>query len=370
MVGVFLLPLLVVLAHVSAPADERPDGAYLDCRPYQEPRTVADINAFVADQRPTPGFAGGDVGVSTRLADGRRFMAFGDTLRPADADGAPMVRNSVLVMGNGCAGVLRPPDDGAAVPDREDGAWYWPSTVDSTPDGKGGSRVVVGLMRLKSSGSGPWDYEVVGASAARFRVPANGVPELVAVADIDPDDADRTKPMWSAAAVLDDDGTVYVYGTATPGTEYVFGYSLHLARTTVDDLLHTQRWEYWDGTGWSSQEHSAATLIPAEHGVSRALTVFERDGTWYAVSKRHDFLGSELVIWKAPTPMGPFDEGHAVAELPTDDEWMTYLALAHPELLPDDDSVVVSWSVNSMDPSVVLADPSAYRPRFSKVPLP
>ena len=368
--GVFAVPMLVVLAYVTAPVDERPAGAYIDCQPYEEPRSVADINAFVASQRSSPGFAGGDVGASTRLADGRRFMVFGDTLRPEDASGAPMVRNSVLLMGNGCAGVLRPADDGAAVPNRGDGAWYWPSTVDSAPDGEGGSRVVVGLMRMERTGSGSWDYRVIGASAARFQVPANGVPELVAVADIGPDDADAARPMWSAAATLTDDGTVYLYGTATPGTELVFGYSLHVARTTVEDLVHTDRWEYWDGAQWTPDASAVATLIPADSGVSRALTVFERDGTWYAVSKRHDFLGSDLVVWKASAPTGPFDDGTAVAELPTDEDWMTYLALAHPELLPDDDSVVVSWSVNSMDPSVVQADPASYRPRFMQVPLP
>lgn len=370
LLGVFALPAIVVLAHLSTPSEEVPREAYLDCRPYEEPRSVADINAFVAEERGTPGFAGGDVGASTRLADGRRFMVFGDTLRPLDSRTAPMVRNSILVMGNGCAGVLRPAEDGAAVPNRDDGLWYWPSTVDSAPDGEGGSRVVVGLMRMQRTGPGEWDFAVVGASAARFEVPANGVPELIAVADIGTDDPDPAKPLWSAAATLTDDGTVYLYGTATPGTEMVFGYSLQVARTTVDGLARPETWEYWDGSGWSSDPSTAEILVPAESGVSRALTVFERDGTWYAVSKRHDFLGSDLVIWKAPAPTGPFDDGTPVAELPTDEHWMTYLALAHPELLTDEDSVVVSWSVNSMDPSVVAADPTAYRPRYLQVPLP
>ena len=370
MLGVLVATLVVVLAYVTTPVADQPEGAHLDCRPYAEPRSVADINAFVTQQRAAPGFAGGDVGASARLADGRRFMVFGDTLRPPGSDAAPMVRNSVLVMGNGCAGVLQPAGGGAAIPSRDDGVWYWPSTVASAPDDEGGSRVVVGLMRMQRTGSGTWDYRVVGSSAARFHVPAGGVPELVAVADVGPDDPDTTSPLWSAAATLTDDGKVYLYGTATPGTAYVFGYSLHVARTTVDDLVHVERWEYWDGSTWTSDADAVATLIPADSGVSRALSVFERDGTWYAVSKRHDFLGQELVIWKAPSPTGPFDDGHSVAELPTDDEWMTYLALAHPELLPEEDTVVVSWSVNSLDPSVVANDPSSYRPRFLRVTLP
>ena len=370
--GVFLVPLLVVLSHVQDRRyePEAAPSAYIDCRPFSEPTSVEQINAFIRTQRSTPGFAGGDVGASTELADGRSFWVFGDTLRDVDPGEPSMVRNSVLLMGDGCAGVYRPANGGAAIPDRADGVGYWPTTVASAPDGRGGTRVVVGLMRIRATGNSLWDFEIVGASAARFQVPANDVPELVGVHDVGPDDPDMSKPLWSAAAALTDDGTVYLYGTANPGEPMVFGYSLQVARTTVRGLTDQSRWQYWDGTRWTRDSSRAAVLVPADNGVSRALSVFERDGVWYAVSKQADFLGSRLVVWKAPAPTGPFTETGSVADLPSDESTITYLALAHPELLAKDGSVVVSWSVNSTDPRVVERDPTVYRPQFRRVPLP
>lgn len=362
---VFLLPLALAAAYLLVDEPGTDAKPFLDCRPYDRPTSVKQINDFIAHQRATPGFAGGDVGASTQLADGRTLWVFGDTLRPS----GPMVRNSMLLMGNGCAAVYRPADGGAAVPNRSDGVGYWPTTVASVPDGQGGSRVAVGLMRVRATGAGMWDFEIVGSSVARFAVPANDVPRLEGVTDLDQDRADPRRPLWGAASTVDGD-RVYVYGTATTGEKYVLGYSLHVARTTVAGYLSKKNWEFWDGTGWTKDESRAAELVPAANGVSRALTVFERKGSWYAVSKRHDYLGSDLVIWKAPAPTGPFVASQPLLEIPTDDQWMKYMPLAHPELLRREGSVVVSWSVNSLDPSVVERDPVAYRPQFRRVPLP
>ncbi|WP_158630719.1 hypothetical protein [Nocardioides daphniae] len=171
------VPLVVALAIQSETDPPGVVGDYLDCLPYTTPKSVADINRFVRSTGATPGFAGGDVGASAQLSDGRSLWVFGDTTRPVDEAGASMVRNSLLVMGNGCASVLRSADNGAAVPDREDGVGYWPMSVVAVPDpAEGGDRVAVGLMRVRATGTGMWDFEVLGSSVANFRVPVNGTP--------------------------------------------------------------------------------------------------------------------------------------------------------------------------------------------------
>lgn len=344
-------------------------GSYLDCLPYERARTVKQINDFIVRAQETPGFVGGDVGASTRLSDGRSLYVFGDTLRPEEEPGAPMVRNSMLLMGQGCASVYRSADNGPAVPDREDGVGYWPMSVVAVPGEDAVDRVAVGLMRVATTGPGQWDFEIVGSSVARFEVPRNGTPELVGVRDLGPDVRSLQRPLWGAAVEVVGE-RAYVYGTTNPGKPYVFGYSLHVARTTVDDYLDLDSWEYWDGERWGDDPDAAATLIPAETGVSRALSVFRKGGSWYAVSKRLDFLGDELVIWKAPSPTGPFVDTGSVAEIPTDEKFLQYLPLAHPELLPRPGTVVVSWSVNAMDPLHLEDDPRLYRPKFLRVPLP
>jgi hypothetical protein len=46
------------------------------------------------------------------------------------------------------------------------------------------------------------------------------------------------------------------------------------------------------------------------------------------------------------------------------------MPLAHPDLLPQDGTVVVSWSNNKADPQEVLDNPLLYRPSFDRVQLP
>jgi hypothetical protein len=59
-------------------------------------------------------------------------------------------------------------------------------------------------------------------------------------------------------------------------------------------------------------------LIPAVRGVSQTLSVFQGGDRWYAVSKRDDYLGTDLVIWTAPSPTGPFRATPPVARIPPD----------------------------------------------------
>lgn len=372
-VSVFVMPVLVAgwLWTRVQPSDEAaPEEATIDCVPFEPPRTVREINDFVRTQRSSPGFVGADVGVSTRLSDGRSIWAFGDTIRPEEAPGPTMVRNSLMLMGDGCASVYLPADHGPAVPDREDGVGYWPTTIDAIEVSDDLDRVAIGLMRVRTTGEGSWDFENVGSSVARFDVPAGGVPQLVDVTDLGPDLPYQDAPLWGAAVEVTDDW-VYIYGTANPGDPYVFGYSLHVARSTVQDYLDVDSWQYWNGYEWTDDRDSAIRLVPAEDGVSRVLSVFEKDGAWYAVSKRNEFLGDELVIWKASAPTGPFVPGPVVAEIPSDSTRLRYMPLAHPDLLPRKGSVVVSWSNNTtLDPERILQQPTLYRPRFIRVDLP
>jgi hypothetical protein len=46
------------------------------------------------------------------------------------------------------------------------------------------------------------------------------------------------------------------------------------------------------------------------------------------------------------------------------------MPLAHPDLLPERGSVVVSYSQNDTDLAEVARDPFVYRPRFLLIPLP
>lgn len=328
-----------------------------ECLPYEEPTSVDDLNDVVATYRAQPAFQGGDVGASATLSDGRRLWVFGDTLRSPGYGTQRMVRNSMLVFGDGCATVVESRDNGPVVPDRADGVGYWPMSIAAVPrDGHD----VVGVMmqRVRTVGDGAMGFENLGPAVAEFRVEPGGVPVLQRVRDLGPDDPDKAKPSWGAAMVVDGEDLL-LYGTATIDDPYVFGWSLHVARTTIGKVHEPDTWDIVE-----------QPLIPAADGVSQTLSVFEQDGTWYALSKKADFVGDELVVWTAPSPTGPFTERPALAQIPsTTDHWL-YMPLAHPQMLPEDGSMIVSVSQNSPDLDAVIDNPLLYRPRFLRVDLP
>lgn len=339
------------------------------CEPTGPVRTVADLNR-VTELRGSPQFQGGDVGAEAALQDGRRVWVFGDTLRAGDG-GRSFVRNSMLVVEPGCLQVVVPAGGGAVIPDRDGQVGYWPMSV--VVSGRPGyDLVTVTAQRVRSTDrTDAFGFENLGPAVALYVVPRGETPQLVSRVDVGEDSADPARPMWGAATALAD-GWLHLYGTARPEADAPTGFSLRVARVRPDDVLETDRWRYWDGSAWVADPGAAAELVPAEGGTSQTLSVFERGGRWYAFSKRDEFLGSDLVFWTAPAPTGPFTAQPPVADLPSDSAGgeLRYMPLAHPDLLPEAGSVLVSYSRNSTDVGRVLDDPLLYRPRFLRVPLP
>jgi hypothetical protein len=371
--GVLGLVVVLVVALVWRPwaGDDRPRLNTTACQPFDQPTTLAGLNDVTEGYRSQQGFRGGDVGASVQLQDGRALYVFGDTLRGPDYPGERFVRNSMLVFGAGCAGLVEHPDHGALIPDRDDGVGYWPMSVASVPRA-GYDLVGVMAQRVRSTGGAQsQNFENLGPSVAVFRVDRGGTPQLQAVTDLGPDRAARTRPTWGAAAAVVGD-RVYLYGTANPEDPMVFGWSLSVARTRLADIADPDRWEYWDGDEWGDDPDDAAELIDPVGGVSQTLSVFRSGDTWYALSKQDEFLGDKLRVWTAPSPRGPFTAQEPLASIPSraDGSLLQYMPLAHPDLLPEPGTMVVSVSRNTTRVGLVDQAPTLYRPRFLRVRLP
>lgn len=351
-----------------------PLAAETACLPFDPITSVKDLNRLVGTLRGGKEFRGADVGADVTLQDGRRLWVFGDTLRAPDFAGQRFVRNSMLVFDSSCADVVLPADHGALIPDRADGVGYWPMSI-AKIERTGYDLVGVGVQRVRSAPvpDGALAFENLGPAVAVFVAARGDTPQLLEVTDIGADLAGTKRPTWGAASTVNG-GWVYLYGTANQGD--TFGFSLQVARTRPEDIAKPNRWRYWDGQSWQRQASRAVVLIPADGGVSQTLSVFEQGGQWYAVSKRDEFLGSDLVIWSAPGPTGPFTAGPAVADIASDipsdgaSGTLRYMPLAHPDLLPKDGTIVISYSQNNTDVSQVQDDPFLYRPRFLRVDLP
>ncbi|MGN0063032.1 MAG: DUF4185 domain-containing protein [Nocardioides sp.] len=365
--------VVITLLLPTGPPDDQVDQVLATTTECIDPgpvETVADLNR-IAQLRGRDVFGGADVGASAQLQDGRTVWLFGDTVSRDPASGrSRFTRNSMLVMDPGCIQVLLMPGQGAVIPDRDSEVGYWPMSV-TVSQAQGYDLVTVMAQRVAATGTGGWDFANLGPSVAAYVVPVGGVPQLMAVRDAGDDTVDRTRPMWGAAST-EHDGWLYLYGTASPGEHLVFGFSLSVARVRPDEVLDVSAWRYFDGSEWVKDPTQAVELIDAESGTSQTLSVWESEGTWYALSKRDEYLGSEVVVWTAPGPTGPFTAQAPVKDLPSDLEGgrLRYMPLAHPELLPREGTVVVSWSNNQSDPQAVIDDPLLYRPAFARVALP
>jgi len=366
--GMMLFGILVIIpASPSFSRTELAPALSVKCEPFKPPETVAELNKMINSHRSLTGFVGGDLGASAQVADGRSLFVFGDTIRQSDYSSRKMVRNSMLVFGGDCAGAVLRRDRGPVIPDRADGVGYWPMSIASVEmDGYN----VVGVMaqRVKQTSDGIFGFENLGPTLAIFRVDPGEPPVLQRVVDIGPDNPDTSTPVWGAASTVVGD-TVYLYGTSREEGGG-FGWALSVARVKLEDIGDPSAWEYFDGESWQDDPARAAKIIDQDNGVSQTLSVFKQGDSWYALSKRADFIGTDLVVWKAPSPTGPFVASRPVADIPSTAKVMRYSPLAHPELLPKPGTMVVSVSRNSSDSGAIAAEPGLYRPEFIRVKLP
>lgn len=363
----FAASLLATIGLAPGPVDAQPTDvpAHFNrlstCTPIPRVDSVADLNRITRLEG-TSDFAGADVGLSVTLQDNRQMWLFADTLR----EQAGMVRNSILVSDGRCLAAVITSDGGAFIPDRPgSNVGYWPMSVGkiSRP---GYDLVVTWAQRVRQTGADVFDFETLGPSAVVILVPRGGVPQVIAQQDVGPDTADPGQPMWGSAAAIDGDW-MYLYGSANTGGS--FGFSVRVARVRFNDILDPNALRFWDGGGWSDRADAAVEVIPADGGTSQTFSVFRQGYVWYALSKQNEFLGSYVRVWTSSAPQGPFTQGPVVALVPSDpvSGQVRYMPLAHPELLPEPGTVVISYSRNDTDLQDILRNPRLYRPHFLRV---
>lgn len=329
-------------------------------------RPVADNVGFTGD----PLLLGADVGASAELGDGRIIWAYGDTFRRPDGVTLSAVRNSLVVEDDGCRAVVIPAGGQEAIPNREDGVGYWPMSLAVSVEGRA-TVVRVFAERVRGSES-RFGFVNLGPAVATFVVPSDGAPRLRSVVDLGPDDPSRRNVGWGAAVTSGGDGYLYIYGTANPEEPLVFGWSVRVARARAADLDDPSAWDYWTGSGWDSDDSRAVEVISAVNGVSQTFSVVEHGDSWYAVSKRDGDLGTDLAVWSATAPWGPFSPPVTVGRIPNQEHpsLLRYMPLAHPEVPSESGTVAVSICRNSADPALLLAAPEVYRPYFVSIELP
>ncbi|WP_245567458.1 protein phosphatase 2C domain-containing protein, partial [Nocardia vinacea] len=372
----------------SADSTESPANATSDAASAEPARTQPDADANPSAQSPRgelvvaavpheeltalfasygdtdSGWTGADGTYSRRLPDGRHLWMFSDvflggTKNPDGSRRRPpyLVNNAFVVQSDGEMSTVHhgTTDSPRPLMQAGKGEFYW----------LGGGYVagnVLSVMFIRFARNGR------GVLNATFE------DNLLARFDADDLSLIDTTPMPSTTGVawsawLDNDGThTYVYGCEDLGADKY----MHVARVLGDDLRG--QWEYFDGSGWSTNENDSARVMS---GVANEYSVTRWRGRYLLITQDTTTPTSpRIVAYVSDSPAGPFTTPTLVYEAPEagatgsfgDPNVIIYNAHEHPDLRSGDE-LIVSYNLNSLDFKGVLDDMSKYRPRFVRITL-
>lgn len=297
------------------------------------------------------GWVGGGGGWSvTHPSSESALFLFGDSPVIAEGGGHNFPRNTAILWteadGLRLVGAPFVPADG-------DGTWY----------GAGPTAVIGGDLYIfapKRSVDGD-----EGTTIFRYTWPTS-IEAPVYAEKLDTLPTDIT---WGAA-VVEFGGYVYVFGSyRDPGAN---SSRLYLARTT-DVAASPTGWEYLTPSGWdNSGSHLISTaglqvLVSDTPGVEQILSVHAHAGGLRMVSKAGGGVGSDVTIWDASDPTGPWLPrvvAQAPLGTPTASD-ITFSAVGHFNLpaLPSGQALVsVSRNRFGVDLEDFFPDPTFYRP--------
>jgi hypothetical protein len=216
------------------------------------------------------------------------------------------------------------------------------------------------FMRFERFGPGQWDWGWSSNVLARFSPSSLKLREVVPMPS-------ASHVNWASWLQRVGDYTL-IYGVEDFGwVKY-----MHLARVAGDDL--TQAWEYWDGSGWVSDELASAQIM---YGVANEYSVTPfHDGYLLVTQDTLELFSRNIVAYTSCSPTGPFVRIGTLYTTPEtglfgsygNPNVFTYNAHEHPDRRAGDD-LLVTYNVNSFDSNDLYADATIYRPRFIRVTL-
>ncbi|MBI1226631.1 MAG: DUF5005 domain-containing protein [Bacteroidetes bacterium] len=295
------------------------------------------------------GWTGGDATYSVPLPDGRTLWMFGDsfigTVNPnRTRPNSPFKRNAFVVQ-DGDEMTTLTGGATAFVEPAEAGWWYWPGHGISH-----GDTLQVILFGFKSTGSGAWDFAYASVDIATFSLPDF---QLLSI------ERKITDPPTNyGAAILQDDGYLYLYGSEKQG----FSKFLHTARVPGDNL--NGEWEYFDGTGWTTDPSQSARHFA---NVSDEFAVFKSGDRYYLLTQHH-ILGGEIYLYDSDNPVSGFSNKKLLYCTPQTgvNGQFTYNAFAHPQFSQGGE-LLVSYNVNTNNFADLFKNADTYRPFFVRV---
>jgi len=157
------------------------------------------------------------------------------------------------------------------------------------------------------------------------------------------------------------DGYGYIYGVRGKDKQLVAG------RVKPADIENFADWQYWNGSGWTSDIGSMAAIADS---VSNELSVTPLPDGRFALIYQYAGIYPQIYMQVGDTPVGPFGPRLEIWNTTNDiqdADLFTYNAKAHPAISKPGE-LLVSYNVNSFKfHDVIEQKPNLYRPRFVRV---
>lgn len=316
-------------------------------------------------ERYGPGWTGADSTYSVLLPDGRTAWLFSDTFvgavnpdRSRPDEGVHLINNSIVLQDGDELTTLHGGTEDAPeslfVP-TDGSTWYW--VYDGVVEN---DMLLVFLIKFLRFGDGTWDWEWNGTDIAALSLPD------LELQSITPAPADHGI-QWGAYVLPDGDHT-YVYGIEDLGNPKLG----HVARAPRGDVYSQNGWEYFTGSGWSSDPGASTAMLP--DSIANEYSVTPMRGGYVLITMDTSSVleeWREIVAYFSCDPQGPWNDRTVLYRTPeTDDpELWVYNAHAHPQFTHGS-RVLISYNVNTSVFESLWDDADRYRARFIRVQLP
>jgi hypothetical protein len=337
----------------------------LDVRPAQ------DLNALFERNE---GWTGGDGVASVPLAPGRILWLFADTWVGKVKDGkrvnATIVNNTAVVQdgigekpamrffvrrdASGKAIALLTPQRGAG--------WFWPQAA--AFDGK---RLYVFLTQVERTGAGgAFGFRLTGQSLGIVSNPLEAPTQWhVEQRKLPFTEIGAKRELTFGAALLTEGEHLYIYGVDDIAQGQWRHKNMVLARAPLASVADFRTWCFYREGNWITDAAKAGQLVSGV-GNDYSVTYHARLKSYVLVSTENG-LSPNIIARIAPAPWGPWSSPAIVYNCP-EAGWnkniFCYGGRAHPELVRDDDELVISYVANSFDFWQVARDARLYWPRF------
>ncbi|MGC5165495.1 hypothetical protein [Luteimicrobium sp. DT211] len=235
------------------------------------------------------------------------------------------------------------PESLVSPPGSDGDPWYW--NGDGIVDG--GKLLLFEGRTGSTDGPPPWNFGWLGSDIATLST------RDLSVEKITPTYGTPGGVEWGNELVRCG-GYIYVYGQLS-GDMYV-------ARAHVGHLAE-KHWQFFDGTGWSQDELSAASI---GNDVGASYSVTPMDGQFVLTTTANAiFTDHKIYVATSDSPTGPFVNRTAVYTAPegVGHIYAPYNVAAHPTISKPGE-LVVSYNVNSQVGDDLLANANNNRPRF------